>query len=101
MFHLAQRAVLYPTGPLYDATTQQLKPDAVTALKRIFKLCDLNRDGFLDDDEINGFQKKSFGKPLQRRELEGVKEVVSNHHSAGVTSKGLTETGNYPIIKLE
>jgi Ca2+-binding EF-hand superfamily protein len=33
-----------------------LKPACIDALKRIFKLCDMNKDGVLDDSELNEFQ---------------------------------------------
>lgn len=35
---------------------QILKKDCVTALRRIFKLCDTNKDGILDAAELNEFQ---------------------------------------------
>ena len=35
---------------------QVLKPACVAALKRIFKLCDTNKDGTLDPSELNEFQ---------------------------------------------
>lgn len=40
--------------------TQVLKPACVKALKRIFKLCDMNKDGLLDPSELNEFQVSSF-----------------------------------------
>ena len=40
-----------------DQTVQQvLKKDCVAALRRIFKLCDTNKDGILDAAELNEFQ---------------------------------------------
>ncbi|KAK4056464.1 ERMES complex Ca(2+)-binding regulatory GTPase gem1 [Microbotryomycetes sp. JL221] len=77
VFYFAQNAVLHPTAPLYDTREHMLKPACVNALTRIFKLCDINKDGLLDDDELNMFQISCFDSPLQTRELEGVKEVVS------------------------
>jgi hypothetical protein len=35
---------------------QVLKPACVSALKRIFKLCDVNKDGVLHAVELNEFQ---------------------------------------------
>lgn len=99
MFYFAQKAVLHPTAPLYDPSTHSLKPAAVAALVRIFKLCDTNKDGWkggriwgrrrgddpislprvatglLDDEELNDFQTICFNQPLQPEELAGVKEV--------------------------
>ena len=48
--------MLHPTGPLFDQESQTLKPRCVRALKRIFILCDLDRDGALSDSELNEFQ---------------------------------------------
>lgn len=35
---------------------QVLKKECVSALRRIFKLCDTNKDGILDAAELNEFQ---------------------------------------------
>lgn len=56
VFYYAQKAVLHPTAPLFDQESQTLKPRCVRALKRIFILCDHDRDGALSDDELNDFQ---------------------------------------------
>lgn len=42
-----------------DANLQVLKPGCLKALKRIFKLCDMNKDGILDASELNEFQVSS------------------------------------------
>lgn len=87
-----------------------LKPACVNALKRIFKLCDKNKDGLLDSAELNDFQvsyssdsgveitnrtlqSKCFDAPLQTQELEGIKEMVQRHGSGMVADDGLTEAG--------
>ena len=56
VFYYAQKAVLHPTAPLFDQETQSLKLRCVCALKRIFNLCDNDRDGALSDEELNDFQ---------------------------------------------
>lgn len=93
VFYFAQKAVLHPTAPLYDSRDHLLKPACVQALKRIFKLCDFNGDGILDDEELNEFQRKCFKHPLQLQELEGVKDVIREHEAEGVNELGLTESG--------
>ena len=87
-----------------------LKPACVNALKRIFKLCDKNKDGLLDSAELNDFQviyspgsgveitsrtlqSKCFDAPLQTQELEGIKEMVQRRGSGMVVDDGLTEAG--------
>ena len=39
---------------------QTLKPKCVDALRRIFKLCDINKDGVLDPAELNEFQVRAI-----------------------------------------
>ncbi|XP_020254542.1 mitochondrial Rho GTPase 1-like [Asparagus officinalis] len=93
VFYYAQKAVLHPTAPLFDKETQSLKPRCISALKRIFILCDTNRDGALSDSELNDFQVKCFSAPLQPTEIAGVKKVVQEKMSDGVNENGLTLTG--------
>ncbi|XP_024387012.1 mitochondrial Rho GTPase 1 isoform X2 [Physcomitrium patens] len=93
VFYYAQKAVLHPTGPLFDRETQSLKPRCVRALKRIFILCDHDRDGALSDAELNEFQVKCFNAPLQPAEIVGVKKVVSDKMAEGVNKNGLTSIG--------
>ncbi|KAI6027499.1 hypothetical protein PISMIDRAFT_684252 [Pisolithus microcarpus 441] len=93
IFYFAQKAVLHPTAPLYDSKDHVLKPACVNALKRIFKLCDANKDGLLDATELNEFQRKCFDAPLQLQELEGIREMVREHAAGGVRDNGLTEAG--------
>ncbi|RKP07064.1 EF hand associated-domain-containing protein [Thamnocephalis sphaerospora] len=93
VFYFAQKAVLHPTAPLYDARDHALKPTCMEALRRIFKLCDQDKDGVLNDMELNEFQRKCFNAPLQQQELEGVKDVVREYNQDGVNEYGLTEAG--------
>ena len=83
VFYFAQKAVLYPTAPLYDSREHALKPACVDALRRIFRLCDSDKDGVLSDAELNDFQRKCFDAPLQLQELEGIKELVVQAPVAG------------------
>lgn len=94
VFYLAQKAVLHPIAPLYDSHNHILKPACADALKRIFKLCDVNKDGVLDTAELNEFQRKCFNAPLQQQEVEGIKAKVREHDAGGVHGDdGLTESG--------
>jgi Ras family protein T1 len=83
VFYFAQKAVLYPTAPLYDSRAHALKPACVAALRRIFRLCDADKDGLLSDAELNDFQRKCFDAPLQSSELEGIKDLVRSAPVAG------------------
>ncbi|WCJ43161.1 Mitochondrial Rho GTPase 1 [Euphorbia peplus] len=94
VFYYAQKAVLHPTGPLFDQESQTLKPRCVRALKRIFILCDHDRDGALSDAELNDFQVKCFNAPLQPSEIVGVKRVVEEKlPGGGATDRGVNDNG--------
>jgi Ca2+-binding EF-hand superfamily protein len=46
-----------------DGRVQVLKPACAEALRRIFKLCDANKDGLLDSAELNDFQVPPLPPP--------------------------------------
>jgi hypothetical protein len=48
----AQRAVMFPIQPLFDCLEKKIKPEYERALFRVFRICDKNFDGFLDDHEL-------------------------------------------------
>lgn len=56
-------------------------------------MCDVNKDGLLDDNELNDFQRVCFSRPLQSHELAGIKEVIAAEEEGGVLDGGLTEAG--------
>ncbi|KMZ69882.1 Mitochondrial Rho GTPase [Zostera marina] len=93
VFYYAQKAVLHPTAPLFDQETQSLQSRCVRALKRIFILCDHDKDGTLSNAELNDFQVKCFNAPLQPTEIAGVKKVVQEKMPEGVNDCGLTLSG--------
>ncbi|KAN0064984.1 ERMES complex Ca(2+)-binding regulatory GTPase gem1 [Thecaphora frezii] len=106
VFYFAQKAVLYPTAPLYDSREHALKPACVEALRRIFRLCDSDKDGLLSDTELNDFQRKCFDAPLQLSELEGIKDLVAqapigspfaNAYDGSATASSSSANGELPF----
>lgn len=93
VFYFAQKAVLYPTGPIYNVEAHSLRPKAAAALRRIFNICDVDGDGGLNDKELNDFQYKCFGVHLQPAELEGVKKVVKEN----LPNNGLHADGSITV----
>eukprot|EP00873_Tetraselmis_striata_P036981 jgi/Tetstr1/457245/TSEL_004174.t2 len=93
VFYYALKAVIHPTGPLFDTHTSQLKPACIKALKRIFMLCDIDGDRILNDAELNNFQVHCWKTPLKPSELDGIKKVVSEKMPRGVQGGGLTLAG--------
>lgn len=72
----AQRAVLFPIAPLQDPITKELTPDYEKALQRIFRICDRDCDGYLDEGEISDMQASVFNGDLQPCHIEGLKEFL-------------------------
>lgn len=99
VFYFAQKAVLYPTGPVYDVEAQALKPSAAAALRRIFKICDKDGDGGLNDKELNDFQYTCFNVHLQPQELDGVKKVVQESRpTTGLNPDGSLSTEGFIFL---
>ncbi|KAK8015040.1 hypothetical protein PG990_008336 [Apiospora arundinis] len=99
-FFLCQKAVTHPIAPLYDHKEGKLKPNCVSALKRIFYLCDKDQDGFLNDQELHSFQAKCFDKPLTSEDLENIKLSISKAVPASDTEKGVDMKGFLQLNKM-
>lgn len=76
VFYFAQKAVLHPTAPLYDSREHVLKPQCVDALRRIFKLCDSDKDNVLNDIELNEFQVNGKKTPKHKIYIN----ILHSHH---------------------
>lgn len=100
LISFAQKAVLFPSNPVYDAGTRSLKATAAVALTRVFRLCDVDKDGILNDTELHAFQAACFHTPLPSSELGSLKEVVRSSCPEGVRDNGLTCTGFLFLNKL-
>ncbi|KAI9864191.1 MAG: ERMES complex Ca(2+)-binding regulatory GTPase gem1 [Vezdaea acicularis] len=109
VIYLCQKAITHPIAPLFDSKESNLKPAAVAALERIFYLCDKDRDGYLNDEEIQRFQKKCFDKPLSEEDLrtnkQSIKRATGADSEKGIDSKGFiqlnkmyAETGRHETI---
>jgi mitochondrial Rho GTPase 1 len=99
-FFLCQKAVTHPIAPLYDSKESILKPAAVSALQRVFYLCDKDKDGFLNDKEMEDFQQKCFGKPLNQADLQHIKQSISRISSDAVSASGISPRGFLLLNKL-
>lgn len=118
LFFYAQKAVLHPTSPLYSADERDVSdllslPFLVrnneTALFDL-NVCDIivNRHFLLTSyfvssfqnsspitarNELNAFQRKCFGSPLQDQALDDVKSIVKRTIRDGIFDDGLTLSG--------
>lgn len=93
LFYYAQKAVLHPTAPLFTHDEQQLTEKCENGLVRIFKICDLDNDGVLNDIELNEFQKRCFNNSLPPHGLQEVKNIISRNMDDGVSTEGVTLPG--------
>lgn len=111
MFYYAQKAVLHPTAPIYSVENSdvitlihancsriifnkfQLTEACQKALVRIFKICDIDCDGLLNDIELNNFQTRCFNAPLQPQVLDDVKAVLRKNSDDGVYQNCVTLKG--------
>ncbi|KAI1458674.1 mitochondrial Rho GTPase [Annulohypoxylon moriforme] len=99
-FFLCQKAVTHPIAPLFDYKEGNLKPVCVSALKRIFYLCDKDQDGYLNDDEIQEFQFKCFEKPLSPEDLDNIKLSIAKSVPGTDTTKGVDMRGFLQLNKI-
>lgn len=60
---------------------------------RIFKVCDFDGDGLLNDFELNHFQKRCFDAPLQPQVLDEVKAVLLRNIPDGIREDSVTLKG--------
>lgn len=93
VFSFAQKSVLYPLEPLYFRNSNTLKPRFVRALKRIFILSDRNRDGSLNNAELNDFQAKYFIGPVPQSAIQLLVKYLRKKYPEGVNEHGLTLAG--------
>ncbi|KFA65705.1 hypothetical protein S40285_04824 [Stachybotrys chlorohalonatus IBT 40285] len=100
VFFLCQKAVIHPIAPLFDYKEGHLKPACVTALKRIFYLCDKDQDGFLDDREMRDFQSKCFDKPLSSDDLDNIKLSIMKSSPDAAVDKGIDMRGFLQLNKV-
>ena len=99
-FFLCQKAVSHPVAPLFDSKESTLKPAAVTALQRIFYLCDKDKNRYLSDKELLDFQTKCFGKPLGEGDLDNIKVTIQRYLPESVNENGIDEPGFLLLHKL-
>ncbi|KAF2009378.1 mitochondrial Rho GTPase-like protein [Aaosphaeria arxii CBS 175.79] len=100
VFFLCQKAVTHPIAPLYDSKEAALKPAAVSALQRVFNLCDQDKDGYWNDQEIHDFQIKCFEKPLAEDDLPNIKRSIQRFVPDAADDRGMDERGFLLLNKI-
>ncbi|KAI5464710.1 mitochondrial Rho GTPase 1 [Mariannaea sp. PMI_226] len=100
VFFLCQKAVTHPIAPLFDYKEGHLKPLCVSALNRIFYLCDKDQDGYLNEQEMRDFQARCFDKPLTTDDLNNIKLSISKTLPDSDLEKGIDLTGFLQLNKI-
>ncbi|KKA26404.1 hypothetical protein TD95_001400 [Thielaviopsis punctulata] len=100
VFFLCQKAVTHPIAPLFDYKEGNLKPLCVSALTRIFYLCDRDQDGYLNDTEMLHLQEKCFEKDLSPDDLANIKLTVSKLVPETDPEKGVNLYGWLQLNKM-
>eukprot|EP01132_Coremiostelium_polycephalum_P007939 gene7939-9767_t len=93
LLYNAQNLVLFPESQLYHRASQTMTSGCESAFKRIFKLCDRNCDGSLDESELNYFQAKCGHESMDTDVIENLKQFVKGQIDDGVDENGFTEKG--------
>ena len=84
VFYFAQKAVIYPLKPLYNMKEACLQDDFRVALKRVFRIFDCDKDGFLSDEELNLFQVQCFAAQMEPSDIAAVKKALQSEASEGM-----------------
>jgi len=100
MFYFAQKAVLHPSLPLWNYQEKDLTELCKKALTMIFKICDLDNDGVMSDEELGRFQRKCFNMDLEMGTLDSLKTVVMKNCPEGIHARGLTLRGFLTLNSL-
>eukprot|EP01044_Picomonas_judraskeda_P006929 COSAG03_NODE_717_length_6119_cov_44.906645_2_plen_736_part_00 len=84
VFWFARRLHIYPVSPLYDIAKKELTEGCNYALRRIFRMCQKNREpgelkDVMTDEDLKGFQVTVFKQELSDQELAQVKQMVKDN----------------------
>ena len=117
LFYIAQRAISFPSFPLFDKSTQRLSQSYSRILRRIFRFFDRDCDGLWNSIELNLFQvsvsllnhiqKQSFSTQLSTQEIDSLLFVLKQGDSntfvqpiSNTREEGITEEGFLELMKL-
>ncbi|XP_050437271.1 mitochondrial Rho GTPase [Adelges cooleyi] len=100
MFCYAQTAILHPTAPLYCVEEKILTEKCQKALCRIFKICDIDNDGLLNDDELNNFQRHCFDCHLPVQQLNGIKTIINMNCEHGISPSNCVTLDGFLFLHM-
>ncbi|XP_025415595.1 mitochondrial Rho GTPase [Sipha flava] len=100
MFCYAQTAVLHPTAPLYSVEDKILTEKCKKCLCRIFKICDADNDGLLNDEELNNFQRHCFDCHLPLQQLNGIKTIINMNCERGISPSNCVTLDGFLFLHM-
>lgn len=102
VFYHGELSVTYPTPPLCDFKTAPVTytAECKRALKRIFRVIDLDRDGFLSDHELNVLEVKCFKDSLRDQEIEVIKRTIFDSVSNAIEGGKMTIDGFFGLLLM-
>ncbi|RCK56058.1 Mitochondrial Rho GTPase 1 [Candida viswanathii] len=104
-FYLCQRTVTHPISPVFDSKERELKPGAMSALKRIFFLSDTDQDGYLNFAEFLKLHKKVFDKDAKVEEFNEIvakvdEEILPGYSNGENEPLVISENGFIKLNKI-
>ena len=94
VFKFAEQFVTYPLHPIYDLTLHEFTPACRRALRRIFRIFDVDNDNLLDDFELCELHLKCFDvDPISDGELKDMKKLISGRVTGGLLRNCFTFEG--------
>lgn len=100
IFYLAETAVTFPLGPLFDSDAGTFTPACKRALHRIFRAADEDRDNLLSDQELTKLQERAFGDPLERDQVVNIKKQITLLCKKGTRDNKITPEGFLAFMEL-
>lgn len=74
-----------------DKENKELQVDFKTAILRIFRILDKDRDGWLSDNDLMAMQERVFKMTLSKIHITSIKETVSKLKGQHSVSHGFNE----------
>ena len=79
VFYHGELVVAFPIEPLYNKKLSTYTSEGIKALKRIFRIVDVDKDALLSNDELNQLEILCFNHTFRDQEIEMIKRHL--HHN--------------------
>lgn len=100
VFYHGELVVAFPIEPLYNQKLCKYTPEFSKALRRIFRIIDLDKDGLLSDHELNQLEITCFNHILRDQEMEMIKRRMYHTSPSSFEHGKLTPDGFFGMMHL-